>query len=303
MPTKRGSSWQGIVYHTSLAGGRVRRNFETEKAAKAWELDSKARLIRGEPVDLGDNVKHASQRKQGLPHTLNELVSHVEASRWAAKESGSRQADNARDIIRLIGANRPVSSINKADIDVARGKLLKMGNQPATVNRKVAALSTCLTEAVDMGLIVGKPKCAKFAESEHRIRRFTPEEEATALDYFERMGELWMADFIALSVDTGLRQGEMLNLRHRDVQADKLMVWGTGAKSGKTRSVPLTGRARDILEKRANLDYRKDNEGFTTALYVFDVTRFAVSWQWDKLSALLGLVDDAQFVRAMQDFR
>lgn len=286
MPTKRGTSWQGVIYHKDLPGGRARRNFDKEKDAKAWELDSKSRLIRGEPIDMGENVKQSERRRSGLPHTLHELVSHVETTHWAAKSSGQRQADNAYAIVKLIGPNKAVADMNKADIDRARGKLLEMGNSPATVNRKVAALSKCLTEAVEMGLIAAKPKAAKYKEAEHRIRRFTSQEEATALAYFERMGEPDMVDFIAFSLDTGLRQGEVLNLRHRDADGRTVTVWGTGAKSGKTRSVPLTSRARGILERR------KGKAGDL----VFSMTRFALAWQWEKLSQVMGLTDDPQFV-------
>jgi integrase len=286
MPTKRGTSWQGVVYHKDLAGGRARRNFDNEKAAKAWELESKSRLLKGEPIDMGENVAQSERRRSGLPYTLLELVEHVSSSRWKGTAGFKSQTANAVEIAKLIGPNKPVADVNKADIDRARGKLLDQGNAPATVNRKSTALATCFTEAVHMGLIPGKPVFSRYKEAEHRIRRFTPEEEATALDWFTRMGELDMVDFIALSLDTGLRQGEMLALRHRDADGRVVHVWGTGAKSGKTRSVPLTARARGILERR------KGRPGDP----VFEMTRFALSWQWEKLAQALGLTDDPQFV-------
>lgn len=286
MPTKRGASWQAVVYHRDLAGGRARRNFDTEKAAKAWELESKAKLMKGEAIDMGENVAQSARKRTGLPYTLLELVEHVSASRWKGTAGYKSQTTNALEIAKLIGNNKPVAEVNKADIDRARGRLLDTGNAPATVNRKSTALATCFTEAVHMGLIPGKPVFSRYKESEHRIRRFTEEEETTALDYFRRMGEEDMVDFIALSLDTGLRQGEMLGLRHRDADGVRVTVWGTGAKSGKTRSVPLTSRAKGILAKR------KGKPGDP----VFEMTRFALAWQWEKLREVMGMEDDAQFV-------
>ena len=194
------------------------------------------------------------------------------------------------EIVTLIGASRPIADLNKADIDRARGKLLDRGNRPSTVNRKVASLSTCLTEAVDMGLITAKPKCAKYRESEHRIRRFTKAEEAEALSYFLMMGEPDMADYVALSLDTGLRQGELLKLKYGDADGRTVTVWGTGSKNGKTRSVPLTTRAKGILAARQER-LRADPEDA-----VIPMSRYAVSWQWEKLARLLGVERDKQFV-------
>lgn len=290
MPVIRGTSWQGIVYHASLPGGRTRRSFGTEEAACAWERTIKRRLEHGKPILSERSRGRPAKHPAGLPYTLLELVEHVGATRWRGRAGGHRQTENARAIMKLIGPTKPVAELNKADIDRARGKLLDHGNQPATVNRKVAALSTCLTEAVDMGLIAKKPKCSKYRESDHRIRRFTPDEEALALRYFEMMGGLDMAHFVALSLDTGLRQGEVLNLRHRDADGRTISVWGTGAKSGKTRSVPLTARARDVLA------IRRERPGAESSDLVFPMSRFAVRWQWEKLARALGVENDKQFV-------
>lgn len=285
MATKRGTSWQGVVYGKGLAGGRARRNFETKKEAEAWELDSKARLLRGEPIDMGENVA----RHDGVPVTLHDLVEHTARVRWATQgRSGTIQTTRGREIVKLIGPSLHITKLNKHHIDVARAKLLESGKSTATVNRFVAALSTCLTNAVDMDIIARKPKCDKYDENEHRIRRFTPAEEAKALDFFERAGLQGMYDYLIVSLDTGLRQGEVLNLRQRDVEGDKLTVWGTGAKSGKTRPVPLTARVKVILEKRRTDD---------PAAFVFDgLNEGVIRRMWDKLASRMGLKDDPQFV-------
>ncbi len=47
--TLRGSSWQAQVNHKMQ---RYRRNFPTKDEARAWEAESKARLLRGEAPDI-----------------------------------------------------------------------------------------------------------------------------------------------------------------------------------------------------------------------------------------------------------
>lgn len=106
-----------------------------------------------------------------------------------------------------------------------------------------------------MGIIERKPKCNKYKESEHRVRRFTPDEEKKTLAFFDRIGHQDMADYTVLSLDTGMRQSEVLSLHFEDIQNGRVTVWGVGAtgqrtKSGKSRTVPLTARAQAVFDRR-----------------------------------------------------
>lgn len=281
MAKPRGASWEGAVTHK---GQRWRRSFPTQQEAELWELDSKAKLIKGEAVDMGEAV---AKRRGNLPYTLSELIQHVYDTHWAPQASGEKQLINARLIVGTIGPSMPVAKLTKADIDRARARLLADGNAPATVNRKVAALSKALSEAEDMGLIERKPKCSRYKESEHRVRRFTAEEERLCLAFFDRISNQDMADYVVLSVDTGMRQGEVLQLNHDDAQGGRVTVWGTGSKSGKSRTVPLTARARAVLERRKG--------GGTRAVFP-DLSKHQVAHYWGRMSEALGLEADKQFV-------
>jgi len=295
MPTKRGSSWQGTVYHASLPAGRARRAFETKNEAEAWELDSKARIKRGEPIDLGGGEK---ARINGRPYTLTELVDHVYATHWKSMASGHTQLVAVRELVALIGPSLPIAKVGKLEIDRARAKLLDTGNQPATVNRKVAALSKCLTEAVRAGLIETKPHCAKYKESEHRIRVITVEEENAMLAYCERMGDVDLADYILVSIDTGLRQGEVLNLRHEDVTDGKARVWGVSggrrSKSGKSRVVPLTVRVKALMHRRFK-EAGNTHDLLRTPIFP-NLAKRSIHYRWEKMTEVLDLVDDKEFV-------
>lgn len=280
--TPRGTSWQAQVNHK---GERFRRNFETKREAQAWEADSKARLLKGEPVDMGE----AARKDTGKPYTLAQLVQHVYDTHWKPQAGGDKALYNARSIVALIGPNLPVAKLGRLEIDKARAKLLDGGNSTETVNRKVAALSKALSVAVDLEIIPKKPKLEKYKRPEGRIRRFTPTEEAQAVAFFEHIGQPAMVDYVLFSLDTGLRQGEVLELKARDWDDLKVTVWGTGAKSGKTRAVPLTARARAILRRRS--------AGLKPAELVFgDLNRWRIAHYWDRLASALGLQDDAEFV-------
>ena len=54
-------------------------------------------------------------------------------------------------------------------------------------------------------------------------------------------------DLVILSLNTGMRKGEILNLRWKDINTNELMVKGKGDK---VRSVPLNKTAKGIIEKQ-----------------------------------------------------
>lgn len=280
--TPRGNSWQAQVNHK---GERYRRLFETKKAAEKWEAESKARLLNGMHPEMGEDVK----AKPGTIQTLGELVEHVYATHWAPMAGGQKALFNANAIVGAIGPNLPVQKLTRTHVDKARAALLAAGNGTATVNRKVSALSKALSVYADDNPGFARPKMERYKVAQGRIRRVSAEEEAQALAYLTHIGQDAMADYVALSLDTGLRQGEVLALLFRDCDDRKLTVWGTGAKSGKTRSVPLTKRAAETIARRRTGQKPGD-------LVLGGLNRWSVKHYWERLSAALGLQDDDHFV-------
>jgi integrase len=187
------------------------------------------------------------------------------------------------------------------DWKVAR---LAEGLAPATVLRDVAALSGVLSRAVKMGKLDGnpvrnvdKPRIDRrpkvrylSSEEEGRLRTAMAkrDEEAIAarrsanewrrarkrdlLPVAERFSD-HLTPAVVLSINTGLRRGELLSLLWTDIdlQEKLLTVRGASAKSGDTRYVPLNDEALALLK-----DWRKES---TEANRVFPVTTsFKTSW-------------------------
>ncbi len=285
--TQRGASWQAQVNHKD---DRYRRNFPTKLEAQAWAAESKARLLRGESPDMGEKAR----REAGKPHTLKELVDHVYATHWAPMAGGEKAYFNAKDIIGIIGPSLPITKLSRMDVDKARAELLKRGNQPSTVNKKVAALSKALSIYGDDNPTYAKPKMAKYSVAEGRIRRYSPTEETASLAFFQHIGNEDMSDYTALSLDTGMRQGEVLSILFEDCLTNKATVWGSKAKSGKSRTVPLTRRAQDIISRRFKAA-GGDAEARRKAVFE-GLNRWSVAHYWGRLASTMKLQDDKDFV-------
>jgi integrase len=151
----------------------------------------------------------------------------------------------------------------------------------STINRDLAALKAVVSRAVEWGLLSSDPlaRIKRLTEDESAIVRYlSPEEEIRLRDALaardgrrqaarvaanvwrlDRGYELWpehgaytdhLTPLVLLALNTGLRRGELFQLRWNDVQFTPglLTVRGAGAKTGQTRHVPLNSEAAKLLQ-------------------------------------------------------
>jgi len=170
----------------------------------------------------------------------------------------------------------PLSAITVARVEAWKTEKLSGGLKPATVLRGLASLSGCLSHAVRIGALednplrkVVKPKLdrspkvryldeaeearlrAALAERDQRMRKarrsantWRRARRQDPLPTLKHFGD-HLTPAVLISINTGLRRGELLALKWEDVDAKgKLVtVHGSGAKSGQTRHVPLNSEA------------------------------------------------------------
>ena len=126
-----------------------------------------------------------------------------------------------------------------------------LGNSDSTINRKLMCLSKIMKFAIDRKKMVELPNIPLKKEPEGKIRWLSLDEEQLLLKYFDFSWTSTYLDYYIVAVDTGLRTGEMLRLEKKDILEQKLIVWIS--KSGESRNVGLTPRAKKVLEKRTRI--------------------------------------------------
>lgn len=136
------------------------------------------------------------------------------------------------------------SVLDQDTVDGLIGKLRERGNSNATINRKMAALSKLLRKAYKMGNIHNLPEFRRQKERAGQIRFLDREEEERLFLAVKARCENSYRLCIFL-VDTGCRLGEAIGLIWNDVHDHRVSFWIT--KSGRSRTVPLTGRALESL--------------------------------------------------------
>jgi integrase len=177
--------------------------------------------------------------------------------------------------------SKRLNEVTAWGLEKYRSSRLKGGTSPSTVNRELDTLRAALSKAVQWGLLSTHPMATvkrSRVDSSATIRYLSAEEGKrlrAALDDREGVRRKQREDFNAwrrergydtfpeyqnftdhlkpialLAINTGLRRGEIFNLKWADIDfvGRILTVTGKTAKSGKTRHIPLNAEAYSVLQ-------------------------------------------------------
>jgi len=119
---------------------------------------------------------------------------------------------------------------------------------PATVNRHLSVLSKIFSLAVDSELVESNPcfRVKKLKLNNQRVRVLSSEEEAKL---FFSLGENELVKNIVLvALHTGMRRGEIFDLKWFDVDFIRGMIQVRESKSNKKRLIPMNLTVRTMLQ-------------------------------------------------------
>ena len=165
---------------------------------------------------------------------------------------------NANHFTNAVGLSFPVKKIDQFLLTRVCLELEDMKRSGATINRVVSAVSTVLHHCADDGLIPPPPKFRRRVESTGRALYYTKEQvdrlAHVSTDVFARDD---LRDIILFAAYTGMRQGEILKLRRRDVRWDtnNIIVGGEKAvttKTGNVREIPIHPKITELLSDRCS---------------------------------------------------
>ena len=142
-----------------------------------------------------------------------------------------------------------------------KSKTAKRQWADATINRHFAFLRRAFTLAIKDNKLSRNPVSGVTFFPESNRTRFLSEEELTRLRNV-LPSEAWA--WVALAIETGLRQGEQFSLQWKWVDLDNSVITIPMSKSGRTRHVPLSEGAKTIL---------RSFESFLHSPYVFPSVR------------------------------
>ena len=245
------------------AGKRKRKNFDNK--ADAERFDAQAKVAHRE----GYSVEELVAGPRGSGKTVGELFDEVFEAEWKFQASSSNTAAKIKFFKAVLGANKPIKTLKMEDVDrfvsiLRKGEhpLLKKELSNGTLNRYASVFIKAMKYAEQREWVTTHLRIKKFKENNSNSRIISSEEEDAIIKTALHFGYVDVADGVAVSIDTGLRAGELKRLTSKNIQ----MVQGEPylkffrTKAQNHSLVPLTERAFKVLKSRK--EFALQNKGF-----------------------------------------
>ncbi len=226
----------------------VCKHFERKQEADDWAADTERKIKRGEfKFDQHNQL-----------HTFKELVTRF-LNDGAIEHH--RSADDTRRHLTFwterLG-NYALVHITPELIGKERQQLMdtptpkNKKRTAATTNRYIASLSLLFSYAVKQLHWINENPCAnliKLKENPGRDRILSPEEIDRLLFACRQSKSPYLYPIVLISITTGARQGEILNLEWKHVDFNNKLAYLKETKNGRPRSISLSDAVITALRK------------------------------------------------------
>jgi integrase len=280
----RHGGYQATVNHQY---DRYRKQFKLEDDAEMWCLQLRKALRNGDPIDhlISDDSSAPKASKDARNQRLDVVLDKTYRMFWADKASAEDARRKIKELLNFYGNNTNVRDVTTISMDDFVIACKNKGNSGATVNRKLSVLSKALKYAVDRDILIKKPPMPFQQESKGLTVYVETYQETKFIETLTHWGDQFTLDSYITLVDTGLRKGEFLQIRRKHVTADGMLKVGYDykTKNGEPRTIALTDRVREILERRSVKRGRDER--------LFDVSPNTLDTRWKRIRAALGYND------------
>jgi integrase len=228
---KRGGVWH---YDFAMDGRRYRG---TTKES----VSSKARMIEAKLMQEAKQRKLTVQRRTlTLAEFSKRFLAWVESTRLEAESKGYYRSG-----WRML-AKTPISGVRLAHITTDEAEALRFDHSPANANRALRTLRRMLGKAAEWGVIAAAPRI-KLAKEYGRSAIIDSEAEFKLLAVAKQP----LHDVLTLILDSGMRPGEVFQMRWEDINWDGGMIFIPRGKTRLSRRfIPMSERVIKALHIR-----------------------------------------------------
>ncbi len=222
--TKDGRIHYGISY--TARGRRVREVVgESKKFA--------ATMLAKRKVELAEGKYQFPSRKKAM--AVEKLCQKYIEYAQQHKRSWKRDAGVIKKIILFFG-NTSVERITQWDVERYKANSGKTVSK-ASVNRELAILKRMLRLAVQWGFLGSNPaaEVKLYREEEQPMRVVSTKEEQILI----RAAASHLKPIIVMALNTGMRRGEILNMKWTHIDLHEQVITVTRTKSGRVRHIPI----------------------------------------------------------------
>lgn len=262
-PSRDGKTFTYVLAYQDEHGKRVRQSLgHADKRKAQRQRDQKERELRMGIVQPG-SLKLSDFLKDSISRTRGQI-----------RDSSLDEYESCfNDFLRFTG-NIELHNVTLKHAEMYIQKCLDCGNRPATAAKKVRHLKRLLQLGVERGQLEQNPfRFLKTPKSPQKAVRFLSEDECRRLidaaSRFSVRGAApnWLL-LLELTLCTGMRKGEALNLTWKDVdfvaktvevspKSDTADTWKWYIKDSERRLLPITEDVVNLLTQH----FDKQTEG------------------------------------------
>ncbi len=256
-------------YRMMTNGKRVQESFgwlsegwTEEKCLIEISKLKQARVTGEGPATLKEKRKAAEAKREQTERdriTFNEAWAKYlpQAKADRGENSLVREESMFRLWIEPLIGNRPLKTIAPIHLEKIKSVMAKEGKAPRTIQYTLAIVRQIFNHAKNHDLFVGDnpAKKVKKPKFDNKRTRFLSHDEAEALLSEIRKKSLKTHDMTLLSLQTGMRAGEIFSLTWGDIDFGRgiITLWNT--KNSHTRPAFMTEQVKSILLARRPKQY------------------------------------------------
>ena len=155
--------------------------------------------------------------------------------------------------IRPVIGSTPLVEIRPFQLERLKKNMRDKNRAPATIRYALAVVRQVFNFAKRNDMFEGDPPTSKvkFPQADNRRLRFLTPGEAQSLLTALAEKDINVHDMALISLDCGLRRGEIFGLTWTDVDCAKGLLTLRNTKNGRSRAAFMTSRVRERLLRRA----------------------------------------------------
>ena len=230
----------------------VSATFERKSDAKKWAADTES--------DIRNNRHFIKQESK--KHTIADLIDRYTILAEAENSKNLRNIKIHMNWWKDKIGYYMLSDLNAALVTQCRDELLteeiSKGRKraPSTAKRYMTTMGHAVNLAVrEWEWLEVNPftKVQKPKEPRGRVRFLDNDERERLLETCQKSSSKYLYPIVVLAISTGMRQGEILNLRWKDVDLTRSSIILHETKNNERRAVPLTSHAHQVIKELSKL--------------------------------------------------
>lgn len=276
--TQSGIKYKAVfTYYVGSSKKRSTKRFDKKSDATKWEAEQK--IIHKNEVEHGHSIKLRSgcSFKEYSELWYQRMSGRV--TEGTLEEYGSKIN---KKIIPYFGENKMLAKISSEDCEDFTVYLRQLDLSPKTINLYITLLKQILKDSYEKNYIKTNPsKNVALLKVDERDFDYWAKDEVK--EFIKKAKDWHFYEFALIAVNTGMRLGEIANLRPRDInfKTNFIRVSSTAKKKGgegttkskKIRMIPMNKRVKKIFTERVE-ELKNDQLIFTYKDKVINISHF-----------------------------